>query len=149
MRRLFAVRVLFSMLVLTLCCASRVGAEQLGVTLPASLSVGLTQGGPLSLAVTFVTPYVATAGGVIVSWKAQFVGGRMGNGEPGVPAGIQLKVLRRISSTQVQVVAAGTVHDPRPALQARFGTAYPFFISSDAVLQFTIVFPSRLKTSSG
>jgi hypothetical protein len=134
-RRIFAALCTVTMLLLSL--ASRVGAEQLGVTLPAPVGSTLTQGGAPNFSDSFITPFVAVESGTIVSWKAQFYGGRLVNDAAGVPAGIQLKVLRSISGTQVQVIGAGSVHDPRPALQTRFGTAYPFFLSAEAVLQFS------------
>ena len=121
--------------------ASANAAETLGVSLPSpALSANLTQGGPPNFADTFVTPYAASEGGPVVSWKAQFQGGIVPpdppfSGGPGVAAGIQLKILRPVSLTALQVVAAGTVHDPRPILQARlFG--YPFFRTEESAIEF-------------
>jgi hypothetical protein len=126
---------------------SSAGAAVLGTSLPASISATLTQGGPPNFADTFVTPYVSQEGGTVTSWKAQFLGGMFPaippdqggpfEAGPSVPAGIQLKVLRPVSATTLQVVAAGQVHDPRPVLQARFGGSYPFFLTADSVIEFT------------
>jgi hypothetical protein len=115
-------------------------AEQLGVPLPAPLASTLTQGGPPNYADTFVTPFVASQSGVTTSWRMQFTGGLLITGLPGIPTGVQLKVLRPVPNTHtVQVVAAGAVHDPRPALQSLPG--YPFFNPADAVLQFADSLP--------
>jgi hypothetical protein len=122
--------------------------ELLGVPLPsATIDSTLTQGGPPNFADTFVTPYSTATGGVVTTWKAQFTGGFFPpigadeggpfEGGPAVPVGIQLKVFRSISPTTLQVVAAGAVHDPRPILQARFGASYPFFLDSEAVIEFS------------
>jgi hypothetical protein len=115
------------------------GAEQLGVTIPAPLASTLTQGGMPNSADTFVTPYVATTTGTILTWKTQFAGGYLeGTTTPGVPVGVQLKIFRHVpASSEVVVVAEGTVHDPRPALQSRFGASYPFFSNDTSVLEFT------------
>jgi hypothetical protein len=127
--------------------AAPAGAEVLGVPLPAPIASSLTSGGPPDNASTFITPYAASAGGVVTSWKAEFEGGLFPpippeeggpfDGGPDVPAGIQLKVFRPVTPTTLQLVGAGAVHDPRPLLQARFGAAYPFFLTTDAVLEFT------------
>ncbi len=106
-------------------------AEVLGVVLPAPLASTITQGGAPNFADTYVTPYVARAQKIITSWKAQFVAGSLLTG-CGLPVGIQLKVLRATSSNILQVVSAGTVHDPRPILQARFGGTCPSFQSGSA-----------------
>ena len=115
--------------------------ELLGVPLPSAISAIITQGGPPNNADTYVTPYVATQAGTITSWKAQFIGGNLlpspCAGGPGVPAGIQLKVMRQVSTNVVQVISAGSVHDPRPILRQRFGTAYPFFLTEESVIEFT------------
>jgi hypothetical protein len=126
---------------------SSAGAAVLGTSLPASISATLTGGGPPNFADTFATPYVSQEGGTITSWKTQFLGGMFPaippdqggpfEAGPGVPAGIQLKVLRPVSATTLQVVTAGQVHDPRPVLQARFGGSYPFFLTTDSVIEFT------------
>ena len=108
----------------------------LGVLLPVAPTETITQGGAPNFADTYVTPYVARQAGTITSWKAEFTGGDLIGGH-GVPTGIQLKVLRHDSANTLQVVSMGSVHDPRPALQARFGGSYPFFASTDSVLEFT------------
>jgi len=67
------------------------------------------------------------------------MGGTLVGGTCGVPVGIQLKVLRQVTSTTLKVVAAGAVHNPLSALQARFTTTgCPSFLtdSNDAVLEF-------------
>jgi hypothetical protein len=111
-------------------------ADQLGVSLPVGVTATLTEGGPPNFADTFLTRYVATRSATIGTWKAQFVGGLI-NGVAAVPAGLQLKVFRTvIDTTEVEVVAEGMVHDPRRELQARFGGAYPFFLTERAVVQF-------------
>jgi hypothetical protein len=120
-------------------------SEILGTPLPAAISATITQGGPPNFADTFVTPYVASSGGTVTSWKAQFVGGMFPaisadeggpfDAGPAVPVGIQLKALRYVSPTTLQVVAVGAVHDPRPILQSRL-PGYPFFLTSDAVIEF-------------
>jgi len=114
-------------------------ADQLGVTIPAPLASTLTQGGAPNYADTFVTPYVATASSTILTWKTQFVGGRLdGTLVAGVPVGVQLKVFRPVpATTMLVVVAEGAVHDPRPALQSRFGASYPYFQDADSVLEFS------------
>jgi hypothetical protein len=123
-------------------------SEILGVPLPtAAISSNLTQGGPPDFADTFVTPYVTSSGGTVTGWKAQFLGGMFPaisadqggpfDAGPGVPVGIQLKVLRYVSPTTLQVVAVGAVHDPRPILESRFGASYPFFLTSDSAIDFT------------
>ena len=119
--------------------SSTAHAEQLGVSIPAPLASTLTQGGMPNSADTFVTPYVASEAGTILTWKTQFVGGYLlGTVVAGVPVGVQLKIFRHVpSSTNVVVVAEGVVHDPRPALQSRFGAAYPFFTDDSSVLEFT------------
>jgi hypothetical protein len=122
-------------------------SEILGTPLPtAAISSNLTQGGPPNFADTFVTPYVTSSGGTVTSWKAQFLGGMFPaisadeggpfDAGPGVPVGIQLKVLRHVSPTTLQVVAVGAVHDPRPILQSRL-PGYPFFLTQDAAIEFT------------
>jgi hypothetical protein len=109
----------------------------LGVLLPAAPTETITQGGAPNFADTYVTPYVASQSGNITSWKAEFTGGDLLGGH-GVPSGIQLKVLRHDSANILQVINSGAVHDPRPALQARFGVSYPsFFASTDSILEFT------------
>ena len=116
-------------------------AETLGVTLPSStFSSSLTGGGPPNFADTFATPYVASEGGPVVSWKAQFMGGIFPEippyaEGPGVAAGIQLKIFRPVSPTVFQVVGAGAVHDPRPILLARL-FAYPFFRTEESAIEF-------------
>ena len=113
--------------------------EVLGVSLPAPLGSTFTAGGPPNYADTYVTPYVATQNGDIATWKAQFMAGSLTAG-CGLPVGIQLKVLRAIpATTRVQVIGAGTVHDPRPTLQARFGGTCPSFRDDDegSVIEFT------------
>ena len=104
----------------------------------ASIASTITQGGAPNYADTYVTPYVATHPATIKRWKAQFTGGRLGNGRPGVPSGIQLKVLRRDSDNPnvIHVISAGTVHDPRPTLQTRFGGSYPSFATEDSAIEF-------------
>ena len=132
-------------LVLFMLAASIVGlssaahAEQLGVPIPAPLASTLTQGGMPNSADTFVTPYVATTAGTILTWKTEFVGGYLaGTLVAGVPVGVQLKIFRHVpASTNVVVVAEGVVHDPRPALISRFGAAYPYFTDDSSVLEFT------------
>lgn len=112
--------------------------EVLGVSLPAPVEHTWSGGS----ADTLVTPYVATQGGNITSWKAEFQAGDYITG-CGLPVGIQLKVLRAIpATTQVQVIAAGTVHDPRPTLEARywaFGGTCRGFRTDDirSVIEFT------------
>jgi hypothetical protein len=115
------------------------GAQQLGVPLPAPVEATQTQGGAPHLADTFVTPFVSSHEAAVFSWKGQFIGGTLNGGTCGIPVGIQLKVLRHVSTTFVQVVAVGDVHNPLTALQARFNTTgCPQFDinSSDAVLSF-------------
>ena len=104
----------------------------------ASIASTITQGGAPNYADTYVTPYVATHPATIKRWKAQFTGGRLGNGRPGVRSGIQLKVLRRDSDNPnvIHVISAGTVHDPRPTLQTRFGGSYPSFATEDSAIEF-------------
>lgn len=109
----------------------------LGILLPAAPTATITQGGAPNYADTYVTPYVATQAGTVTSWKAEFTGGDLIGGGHGVPSGIQLKVLRHDSANILQVISTGAIHDPRPALQARFGGSYPFFASTDSVLEFT------------
>jgi hypothetical protein len=108
----------------------------LGTSLPASPVEDIFQGGAPNFADTYVTPYVATQAGTITSWKAEFTGGNS-EAQPVIPVGIQLKVLRQVSPNTLQVISAGQVHDPRAALQTRFGGSYPFFQSTDSVLEFT------------
>jgi hypothetical protein len=132
----------YLMMIVTTLIPREASAEQLGVTLPAPLASTGTQGGPPNFADTYVTPYVATQAGVIVAWKVELVGGLMDTGLPGVPVGVQLKILRSVpGTTQVKVVAEGTVHDPRPELQSRFVASYPFFQNEDAVVQFSDYLP--------
>jgi len=111
--------------------------EVLGVLLPAPLLDTVTGGGAPNFADTWVTPFVATQPGVISTWKAQFEGGFLANGGPGVPAGIQIKVLRRNPSDPnlLTVVSEGAVHDPRPLILAKFG-AFVGWQTQDAVFQF-------------
>lgn len=109
----------------------------LGTSLPTAPASTITQGGAPNFADTYITPYTATQAGTIASWKAQFTGGLLGNGGIGVPSGIQLKVLRQVSTNMLQVVGAGVVHDPRPVLQARFDGSYPYFQSTDSVIEFS------------
>ena len=139
-------------LIATAMTAATVGAgsaraEVLGVSLPSgTISASLTQGGPPNFADTFVTPYIASETGTVTSWRAQFLGGLFPaippseggpfEAGPGVPTGIQLKILRPVSPTILRVVAAGAVHDPRPTLQARL-PGYPFFLTADSVMEFT------------
>jgi len=114
--------------------------ENLGTVLPARESSTITQGGPPNFADTYITPFTVTESRAVFSWKAQFDCGRMDNGGCGIAVGIQLKVLRPVpNSTLVQVAAAGAVHNPLYALQARFGGECPSFRmgSEDAVLEFT------------
>lgn len=129
---------------LTLILASPLGLgsawadEVLGVSLPATVTTTITQGGPPNNADTYVTPFVATQSGTITTWKGQFEGGLFGTG-CGLPVSIQLKVLRAIpTSTLVEVISAGTVHNPKAIFEARFGGC-PFFQSgsSDSVVEFT------------
>jgi len=136
MRRNLVVLILAALIVVL---SSPARAELLGVPIPAPLASTLTQGGMPNSADTFVTPYVATQTSTILTWKTQFVGGYLlGTTTPGVPVGVQLKIFRHVpASTQVVVVAQGVVHDPRPALQTRFGAAYPFFTDESSVLEFT------------
>ena len=113
----------------------------LGVPLPGPLPAlaTLTQGGAPNFADTFLTPFVSSVSASVFDWKAQFVGGTLNNGNCGIPIGIQLKVFRAVSATQVKVVAAGAVHNPLTALQARFNTTgCPSFLigSVSSVLQF-------------
>jgi hypothetical protein len=131
--------VLLTVAVSIVVLSSPARAEQLGVPIPAPLASTLTQGGAPNFADTFVTPFVATTAATILTWKTQFVGGYLdGTTTPGVPLGVQLKIFRHVpASTEVVVVAAGLVHDPRPALQTRFGASYPFFADVDSVLEFT------------
>jgi hypothetical protein len=112
--------------------------EVLGVLLPAPLLDTVTGGGAPNFADTWVTPFVATQPGVISTWKAQFEGGFLANGGPGVPAGIQIKVLRRNPSDPnlLTVVSEGAIHDPRPLILARFG-AFVGWQTQDAVFQFS------------
>lgn len=141
---------LMSMIVVAAGATVTAGAAAVvvGTSLPtATISATLTQGGPPNFADTFVTPYVSQEGGPVTSWKAQFLGGvfpaippDQGGpfaAGPGVPTGIQLKVLRPMSATSLQVVAAGQVHDPRPILQARFGASYPFFLTETSAIEFS------------
>lgn len=121
----------------------------LGVPLPATSAATLTQGGSPNFADTFVTPFLSTQNGSVFSWKAQFVPGTLINGNCGIPIGIQLKVLRAVSPTEVEVVGAGAVHNPLAALQARFNTTgCPSFQvdTANAVLEFK---ESGLAVSSG
>jgi hypothetical protein len=108
----------------------------LGASLPAAADATITQGGAPNYADTYVTPYVATQAGTVTTWKAEFSGGLLITGGIGVPSGIQLKVMRQSAPNVVEVIAAGAVHDPRPILQARFGS-YPFFQDIDAAIEFT------------
>lgn len=112
--------------------------EVLGVLLPAPLADTVTGGGAPNFADTWVTPFVATRPGVISSWKAQFEAGLLANGGPGVPAGLQLKVLRAnpTNPNLLTVVSEGTVHDPRPLILARFG-GFVGWQTQDAVFQFS------------
>jgi len=55
---------------------------------------------------------------------------------PGVPVGVQLKILRPVAANTLEVVAAGAIHDPRPSLQTRFGGSYPFFLMQESWLEF-------------
>lgn len=115
-------------------------AESVGTPLPATGASTITQGGPPNFADTYITPFIVTEDRAVFNWKAQFAGGRMINGGCGIAVGIQLKVLRPASdSTLVQVIAAGAVHKPLLALQAKFGGDCPWFRmgSDDAVLEFT------------
>jgi hypothetical protein len=103
-----------------------------------AISSQITGGGAPNFADTYVTPYVATKAGQINGWRAQFAGGRLVNGSAGVPAGVQIKVLRKDidNPNLLRVMSAGTVHDPRPVLQARF-SGYPFFQTQDSAIEFT------------
>lgn len=140
--------VLVSLILLGAGVTATARAAVIGTSLPTgTISASLTQGGPPNFADTFVTPYVSQEGGPITSWKAQFLGGMFPAippdqggpfaAGPGVPTGIQLKVLRPVSATVLQVVAAGQVHDPRPILQTRFGASYPFFLPETAAIEFS------------
>jgi hypothetical protein len=128
---LFATFVFFS--------ATAARAQQLGVPLPAALAAIQTQGGAPNFADTYVTPFVSSQAATVLSWKGQFVAGLLEGGTCGVPVAIQLKILRKISSTQAKVVGAGAIHHPLTALQARFSTTgCPSFDmnSTGAVLTF-------------
>ncbi len=120
----------------------------LGVPLPATGTTTLTQGGAPVNADTYVTPFVATQGLTITSWKVQFQGGSVTAG-CAIPVGIQLKILRQTAPNTLTVQSAGTVFNPLALLQARFNTTgCPSFAnaSSSSVLQFT---DSGLAVSAG
>ncbi len=102
-------------------------AQQIGVFTPTFSTYG-PQG-----TVTFITPYVATQPGAVTTWKGNFTTSPF-NGLPAVPAGIQLKIFRQISPTQVQVVSVGQLHDPRSAVQAI--PLYPNFATDAGIVEF-------------
>jgi hypothetical protein len=106
------------------------------VTLPTAPQSTITQGGAPNYADTYASPFAAPQNGWITAWQTEFTGGLLANGLAGVPAGVQLKVFRNVSGN-LQVVAQGAVHDPRPLLQQRFGTSYPFFTSTASLTTFT------------
>lgn len=119
-------------------------AQGLGVSLPATVASTTTQGGSPNFADTYVTPFVASQPGLVTTWKAQFTAGTIPpNSTAGgcaIPVGMQLKVMRKTSSTIVTVMAAGSVHNPLADLQARFMTSgCPSFMdaSSASVIQYT------------
>jgi len=103
-------------------------------SLPTTPQSQITQGGAPNYTDTYATPYGISQNGFITSWQTEFSGGVLANGHPGVPAGVQLKIFRSTSSG-LQVVAQGTVHDPRPALQQLL-PGYPYFATSASVLTF-------------
>ena len=108
------------------CCfilvAAVAGAQTIGVLTPTFATYGLDP------TTTFITPFVASQPGSVTTWKGNFVTGGS------FPAGVQLKVFRQISGTEVQVVAVGQPHDPRGALQAISG--YPNFLTDAGIVEF-------------
>lgn len=109
-------------------------AQQLGVPLPTTAAATQTQGGAPNFADTYVTPFVSSSSASVLTWKGQFIGGVLNGGTCGVPVGIQLKVLRYTTSTTLQVVAAGAVHNPLTTLRTRFNiTGCPTFLLDSAV----------------
>jgi hypothetical protein len=115
-------------------------AETLGSPLPAIHTSINFQGGPPNFADTYIAPFTVADNRAVFSWKAQLEGGRVGNGGCAIAVGIQLKVLRPVpNSTLVCVIAAGAVHNPLLALQARFRGDCPSFQTetNEAVVQFT------------
>lgn len=116
--------------------AASCGRQAAGVSLPTSVFAStVTAGGGPNFADTWVTPYAFSVGGTISGWKAQFLGGNLTTG-PGVPTGMQLKVLRPVPGmNKVEVIAASPLFDPRPILQARL-PGYPFFQTQDSAIEF-------------
>lgn len=110
--------------------------ELLGVAPPAPID-GIHFGGrPPGNADTWVTPFVATSDGRVVGWKAQFYGGALD--VCGLPATIQLKILRASSATTLKVVAVGAVHEPKALLRDRFGSPCQQLVDSspNSVIEF-------------
>lgn len=118
-------------------CSCAAKPPQLGVALPAAFAASVTGGGaPGGAPNTWVTPFAASAPGSIRRWQAQFLPGDLAS-SVAPPAGIQLKVLQAAAagSSRLIVVGEGAVHDPRPALVARFGGLY-VFQSEESVMEF-------------
>lgn len=102
-------------------------AQQIGVLTPTFSTFG-----PQGTA-TFVTPFVTSQPGSVTTWKGNFPALPF-NGSPAVPAGIQLKIFRQISATELQVVGVGQLHDPRSAVQAI--PLYPNFATDAGIVEF-------------
>ena len=121
-------RHLVNVVALSMFFSCLMAAQQIGVLTPLYSSFG-PQGTS-----TFITPYVASQSLTITKWKANFPGGTI-NGLAAPPSGVQLKVFRPISPTQLQVVNVGLLHDPSSTLLAMPG--YPFIATDTGIVEFT------------
>lgn len=108
-------------------------SQSLGTHLPTALaSLGgnivsqLSSGGAPNNATTFVMPYSVTLPGNITGWKAQFEGLR-------TPVGMQIKVLRKTSTSILTVVETGPIHNPTPVLFTRL-PGYPHVVTESTVI---------------
>jgi hypothetical protein len=109
-------------------------SQSLGTRLPSRLSSlngtiasTLNSGGAPNYADTWVLPYAITLPGNLTGWKAQFSGAN-------TPVGLQIKILRRVSPSNLTVVEAGPIHNPAPVLFSRL-PGYPIgFTTEETVI---------------
>ncbi len=95
----------------------------LGTHLPVTVNTWWCCGAAATTFIHYEIPF----DGVITSWATEFTDVLDAAGNYRMITGVQLRVFRPVSptATNVTVTKAGTLHDPAPILQQRFGASYP------------------------